>query len=421
MKRRVVITGMGTINPIGKSVEETWKSVEEGKCGIDQITAYDVSERKVKLAGEVKDPGFEDVIDKKDLRKMDRYTKLAIMAAEEAMKDAGFLPEGAEKAVISEEDRAHFGVIASSGIGGISTIENEQMRGVERGFDRVSPHYIPTAISNMAAGHIAIRYGLRGMCSCVVTACASSSNAIGDAFRNVRDGYEDIMLCGGAEAAITPLSIGGFTSMKALTTQTDPKRASIPFDKERSGFVMGEGAGMLVIEEYEHAKKRGAKIYGEIVGYGVSCDAYHITAPTPDGSGAAACMKKAIKDAGIEPKDIDYINAHGTSTPMNDKGETAAIKLAFKDAAKDLKISSTKAMTGHLLGASGAVEAVITMKSICESYIPPTINYSVPDEECDLNIVPNEGIHEEIRYAMSNSLGFGGHNASLVFKRFKEA
>jgi 3-oxoacyl-[acyl-carrier-protein] synthase II len=412
MKRRVVITGMGTMNPIGNNTEETWKSILEEKCGIGEITAYDASDRKVKLAGEVKNPDFESVISKKDLRKMDRYTRFAMMAAAEAMEDAGLKYE--------EEDTTRWGVMVASGIGGIATIENEDHKGAEKGYDRVSPYFIPMAISNMAAGQIAIRYHLKGMCSCVVTACASGANAIGDAFRNIRDGYEDLMLCGGSEAAITPLSMGGFTSMKALCTSEDPSRASIPFDKERSGFVMGEGAGILVLEELEHARKRGAKIYGELAGYGVSCDAYHITAPLPDGSGAAACMKEALSDAGIEAEKIDYINAHGTSTLMNDKGETAAVKLAFGQHAYKLKMSSTKAMTGHLLGASAAVEAVITTLALKNGYYPPTIGYRQPDEECDLDIVANKGIKGEMQYAMSNSLGFGGHNASLVFKKFEE-
>ncbi|MCR4843261.1 MAG: beta-ketoacyl-ACP synthase II, partial [Eubacterium sp.] len=321
MKRRVVITGIGTVNPIGNNVEETWEGIKGGRCGIAPITAYDASERKVKLAGEVKDPDFDSVLDKKELRKMDRYTRFAMMAAAEAMRNAGYT-DGEE--VFGAE---RFGVIFSSGIGGIATIESEHMRGIEKGFDRVSPFYIPMAISNMAAGWIAIKYGLKGICTSEVTACASAANAIGDAFRNIRDGYEDAMVCGGAEAAITELSMGGFTSMKALSKAEDPARASIPFDAERSGFVMGEGAGALVLEEYSRAVERGARIYGEIVGFGANCDAHHITAPLEDGSGAAECMKRAVIDAGIEMKDIEYINAHGTSTTMNDRSETAAVKL----------------------------------------------------------------------------------------------
>lgn len=412
MKRRVVISGLGTINPIGNNKEESWQSVREGRCGIAKITAYDTENRKVKLAAEVKNPDFESVISKKELRKMDRYSRFAMMAADEAIRDSGFEEE--------KEDRSRWGVILASGIGGISTIEAEDHKGEEKGYDRVSPFFIPMAISNMAAGQIAIRYHLQGLCSCTVTACASAANAIGDAFRNIRDGYEDLMLCGGSEAAITPLSMGGFTSMKALCESQDPLRASIPFDRERSGFVMGEGAALLVLEELEHAKKRGAKIYAELVGYGVSCDAHHITAPLADGSGAAACMKRALADAGIEGDKIDYINAHGTSTSMNDRAETAAVKMAFGDHAYRLKMSSTKSMTGHLLGASGALEAVLTSLAIKNAYYPPTIGYQIPDEECDLDLVANKGQEGKIRYAMSNSLGFGGHNASLIFKSYEE-
>lgn len=408
--RRVVITGMGAITPIGKTMSETWDGVKSGKCGIDFITGYDTTDRKVKVAGEIKDFNPEDYFERAEIKKMDRYSMLALIAAEEAVKDAGY-----DFADIADQT----GVLVSSGIGGLATIEAEHARGTEKGFDRVSPFFIPNAIANMAAGRIAIRYGLKGMCSCVVTACASGSNAIGDAFRQVRDGYATAMLCGGSEGCITELGIGGFTSLKALSQSEDPKRASIPFDKERNGFVMGEGAGVLILEELEHAKARNAKIYGEIVGYGANCDAFHITAPAEDGSGAAACMKLAVADAKIELNDVDYINAHGTSTPMNDKCETRAIKAAFGEHAKELMVSSTKSMTGHLLGASGAVEAIITVKALQEGFVPATINYQVPDEECDLDIVPNEGRNADITYAMSNSLGFGGHNASLVFKKYE--
>lgn len=410
-KRRVVITGMGTVNPVGNTVEETWKGIREGVCGIDFITGYDTSDRKVKVAGEVKNLVLEDHIDKRELRKMDRFVALAEIAAEEAVKDAGISFEG-------EEDE--FGVIVSSGIGGLPTIESEHVKGMEKGFDRVSPYFIPSIISNMAPGRIAIRYGLKGMCNCVVTACAGGSNAVGDAFRHIRDGYATGMICGGTESSITPFAIGGFTSLQALSQSTDPNRASIPFDKERNGFVMGEGAGILLLEELEHAKKRGAKIYGEIVGYGANCDAYHITAPSADGSGAAKCMQIALKDAGVEANQVDYINAHGTSTPMNDKCETLAIKAAFGEYAKELYVSSTKGNTGHLLGAAGAVESIIAVKALQDGFIPATINYQVPDENCDLNVVPNKGIEKDIEYAMSNSLGFGGHNASLLFKKYSE-
>ena len=411
MKRRVVITGLGAVTPIGNNIEEMWEGVKTNRCGIDFIKGYDTSSQKVKLAGEVKDLVVEDFIDKKSARKMDRFTQLAVIASKEAMKDSNLQ--------VDEIDATRFGCMISSGIGGLSTIEKEHKKALEKGHDRVSPFYIPMVISNLAAGTVAIEVGAKGMCSCVVTACAGGTNCIGDAFRNIRDGYQDVMLAGGTEAAVTPLGIGGFTSMKALCEATDPKRASIPFDKERSGFVMGEGAGILILEELEHAKKRGAKIYGELVGYGSTCDAYHITAPAPNGEGGARAMIEALKDANIEPKKIDYINAHGTSTPLNDKGETAAVKTAFKDHAYKLAMSSTKSMTGHLLGASGAVEAIITTKALQEGYIPATINYQVPDEECDLDIVPNEGRNQNIEYAMSNSLGFGGHNATIIIKKYE--
>lgn len=407
--RRVVVTGLGAVTPIGNNVSEMWRSVEEGRCGIASITLYDTTDRKVTLAAEVKDFNPEEKLDKKELRKMDRYTQFAMVAAKEAMEDANFDLEA--------EDKTRFGVVVSSGIGGLGTIQNEDLKGNEKGYDRVSPYFIPMAISNMAAGQIAIAYGLQGMCTCVVTACASATNAIGDAFHHIRDGYAEMMLCGGAEASITPLGIGGFTSLKALCQAEDPNRASIPFDKDRSGFVMGEGAGILVLEEYEHAVKRGAHIYCEIVGYGANCDAHHITAPLEDGSGAARCMKLAMADGQVNPADVTYINAHGTSTPLNDKGETAAIKLAFEEQAKNLMVSSTKSMTGHLLGASGAVEGIITALSVANDFVPATINYQVPDEACDLDIVPNQGRNTMVNYAMSNSLGFGGHNASVVFKK----
>lgn len=410
--RRVVITGMGAITPIGNNVQEMWKGVQEGKCGIAPITLYDTTNRKVTLAGEVKNPDFESVIDKRTLRKLDRFTCHALLAADEAMKNSNI--------ELEKENVTRIGVIVSSGIGGLSTIENNQTAGLEKGFDRISPFFIPMSISNMAAGNIAIRYGLEGMCSSVVTACASGTNAIGDSFHYIRDGYAEMMLCGGTEASITPLGIGGFTALKALNQGTDPNRASIPFDKERSGFVMGEGAGILFLEEYEHAKKRNAAIICEIVGYASNCDAYHITAPMSDGAGAARCMELAVLDAKIAPADIDYINAHGTSTPMNDVCETAAIKKAFKEHSSKLMVSSTKSMTGHLLGASGAVEAIITAKGITESFAPATINYQIPDEDCDLDIIPNVGRKTKIRYAMSNSLGFGGHNASIILKKVEE-
>ena len=407
--RRVVITGLGAVTPIGNTVQETWEGVKAGKCGIAPITHYDTADRKVTMAGEVKDLDLESRLDKKELRKMDKFCAYALIAAKEAVEDAG---------ISFEADSDRCGVIVSSGIGGLETIADEHKRGTEKGFDRISPYFIPASISNMAAGRIAIEHGLHGMCSCVVTACAGGTNAVGDAFRHIRDGYAEVMLCGGTESSITEFGIGGFTSLNALSKSTDPMRASIPFDRERSGFVMGEGAGILVMEELEHALARGAKIYAEVAGYGANCDAHHITAPLEDGSGAAKCMQMALRDGNVVPEQIDYINAHGTSTPLNDKGETRAVKLAFGEHAKKLMISSTKSMTGHLLGASGAVEAVITTLAVKHNFAPATINYQLPDEDCDLDIVPNQGRKAEINYAMSNSLGFGGHNASIIVKKF---
>jgi 3-oxoacyl-[acyl-carrier-protein] synthase II len=411
-KRRVVITGMGAVTPIGNTVTDSWASVKAGRCGIEPITRYDTSAMKVKLAGEVKNLDVDAILGKRETRKMDRFTQLALIASDEAFANSGLQPE--------QEDLSRCGVLFASGIGGFETTEINYARGAAKGYDSVSPFFIPMAISNIAAGQMAIRYGFRGMCSCVVTACASGTNAIGDAFRHIRDGYAEVMLCGGAEATITPLAMGGFTSMKALTESKDPLRASIPFDRERSGFVMGEGAGALVLEAYEHACKRGAKIFAEVVGYGASCDAYHITAPEPAGVGGTACMTQAMSDAGVTPEQVDYINAHGTSTPMNDRGETLAIHQAFGNHAAKLMVSSTKSMTGHLLGAAGAVEAVLTALSLQEGYIPATIGYQMPDPDCDLDIVPNQGREQAIQYALSNSLGFGGHNAALLLKRWEE-
>lgn len=409
--RKVVITGIGMITPVGNNTNDSWNAVKNGECGIGPITHYDTEGRKVTLAGEVKNYDPSASIDPKELRKMDKFVQFAMTAAKEAVENSGL--------DMATEDTERMGVIVSSGIGGFSTIQSEVIKGNEKGYDRVSPYFIPQIISNMAAGQIAIKYGLNGMCTCVVTACAGGTNAVGDAFHRIRDGYEDVMLCGGTEACITDIGIGGFTSMRALHTGTDPKRASIPFDKERSGFVMGEGAAILVLEEEEHAKKRGAEIIAEVSGYGANCDANHITAPLEDGSMAAKCLTLALKDAGVSPEDIDYINAHGTSTHLNDAGETKAIKLAFSDKAKELMVSSTKSMTGHLLGAAGAVEAGFTALALKDGFVPATIGYEVPDEECDLDIVPNEGRKLDIKYAMSNSLGFGGHNACLVFKKYE--
>ena len=407
-KRRVVVTGLGTVNPTGNTVEESWKGIREGKVGIGEITAFDSSAFSVHLAGEVKEFHPETVFDKRELKHMARFTQFAMIAAEEAMLDSGI------SGTLPPEE---MGVIVSSGIGGLKTIEEEHTKGEQKGFERVSPFFIPMSISNMAAGEIAIRHKLKGLCICPVTACAGGSNAVGDAFHRIRDGYETAMLCGGTEAAISELGIGGFATMKALSPATEVSRASIPFDKERSGFVMGEGAGILILEEREHALKRGAKIYAEIVGYGANCDAYHITSPAPGGEGAAACMELALKDAGVTASEIDYINAHGTSTHLNDLGETAAVKTVFKDRAYSVPISSTKSMTGHLLGAAGAVEAIFSVLALRDGFIPGTMNYQVKDEELDLDYVLNKGREKELRYTMSNSLGFGGHNACLVFKK----
>ena len=409
---RVVITGMGAVTPIGNDVEALFTSIKEGNCGIAPITHFDTTDYKVKLAAEVKDLDMEQYFNKRDLKFNDRFTQFARIAAKQAMEMAGLTKD--------EADSERYGCLVASGIGGISTIETSEKTMEERGPSRVSPYFIPMALSNLAAGQIAIDWGLRGTCECVVTACAAGANAIGEAFRKIRDGYEDVMVTGGAEASITPLSIAGFQSMRALHTGTDPERASIPFDAERSGFVMGEGAGILVLESLTHAKARNATILGEIVGYGASCDAHHITAPLNDGSGGAKAMVNAITDAGIQKEDIAYINAHGTSTSLNDKAETLAVKAAFGEHAKHLAISSTKSNTGHLLGASGAVEAIICVKALKECIIPATIHYEKADPDCDLDIVPNKCRKQNYTYAMSNSLGFGGHNASLIFKKWED-
>ena len=411
-KRRVVITGLGAVTPLGLTMQDSWDAAKRGECGIGPITQYDTTGQKVTLAGEVK--GFDPLtfLDKKEVRKLDRCVQLALCAADEAVRSAALSVE--------QEDAGRCAVFFASGIGGFSTVQTECLKGEEKGYDRVSPYFIPMAIANMAAGNIAIRLGFHGMCTCPVTACASGTNAVGDAFRHVRDGYAEVALAGGTESTITSLAVGGFTSLHALHTGADPKRASIPFDAQRSGFVMGEGAGALVLEEYEHAKRRGAPILAEVAGYGAGCDAYHITAPSPDGSGAAAAMNAALADGGVRPEQVGYINAHGTSTPMNDAGETAAVKLAFGEHAAQLAISSTKSMTGHLLGASGAVEAAFTALALRDGFLPPTVNYQVPDPACDLDVVPCEGRAADIRYALSNSLGFGGHNASILLKKWEE-
>lgn len=410
-KRRVVITGLGTVNPTGNTVAESWAAVKQGVCGVGPITLYDTSNSKTKLAAEVKNFDPAAILDKRECRKMARFTQFALTAAIEAMADAGIKME--------QEDAARFATIVSAGIGGLPNMEEEHAKGEQKGFDRVSPFFVPMTIANMAAGQIAIRFGLKGYCYAPVTACAGGTNAIGDAFHRIRDGYEDLAIAGGAESCISPLGVGGFTSMKALTTATDPNRASIPFDAERGGFVIGEGAGLLVLEELEHAKARGARIYAEVVGYGTNCDAHHITAPAPGGVGGAACMQLALADAGLAPEAIGYINAHGTGTPLNDSCETAAIKAAFGAHAAKLRISSTKSMTGHLLGAAGGVEGVFTALALHEGFLPATINLQQPDPACDLDYIPNQGVAEQVEYALSDSLGFGGHNAAVIFKRWE--
>lgn len=414
IKRRVVITGLGTVNPTGNTAAESWAAVRRGECGVAPITAFDTTDFKIKLAAEVKNFDPAARMDKRDARKMARFTQFAVAAAAEAMEDCGLVGDA-----LNEADAQRFATVISSGVGGLPTIEEEHARGEAKGFERVSPFFVPMAIANMAAGQVAIRFGLKGMCTCPVTACAGGTNAIGDAFHLIRDGYADLALCGGTESCISPLGVGGFSSMKALSTATDPNRASIPFDAERGGFVIGEGCGLLVLEELEHAKARGAKIYAEMVGYGATCDAHHITAPAPNGEGGARSMALALADAGIAPEQVGYINAHGTGTHLNDSGETAAIKTVFGEHAHHLAVSSTKSMTGHLLGGAGGVEGVFTALALHDGFLPATINLQQPDPECDLDYIPNEGRAQQVDYAMSDSLGFGGHNACVVFKRWE--
>ncbi|WP_297521272.1 beta-ketoacyl-ACP synthase II [uncultured Clostridium sp.] len=413
MGNRVVITGMGAITPVGNDILKFWENIKAGVCGIDKIDAenyFDTTDFNVDIAGMVKDFNADEYIGKKEAKRMDRFTHLAIKAGDEALEDS--------KLDIKTLNANRVGVIIGSGIGGNATIEEQVTNLITKGPRRVSPFYIPSSIINSVAGMLSMRYGAKGIAASVVTACASGSSAIGDAYRQIKHGYMDVMIAGGTEAAILPSSIAGFSNLKALSTTKDPKNASIPFDKNRNGFVMGEGAGIVILESLESAKKRNAKIYAEIVGYGATSDAYHITAPAPDGEGAARAMELAINEALINIQEVGYINAHGTSTPINDKTETKAIKLCFGDYANNIPISSTKGMTGHLLGAAGAIETIICAKALEDSFIPATIGLKTQDEECDLDYVPNEGRNQAIEYAMTNSLGFGGHNVSLLLRKW---
>lgn len=412
MKSRVVITGLGVISPVGNNKETFWYSLINGISGIGPITHFDTTGYSTRIAGEVK--GFDPTsfIDKKEARRMDRYSQFAVSAAKMAVEDA--------ELDMKSVDRHRVGVILGSGIGGVATMEEQKQVLLEKGPGRISAFFVPMMISNMAAGQISIALGAYGINETVVTACASGTNAIGDAFKVIQRGDADIMFSGGTEAPITPLSVAGFCAMKAMSTRNEePERASRPFDQDRDGFVIGEGSGILVLESLEHAQKRGAKIYAEIVGYGATADGYHITAPAPEGEGGARAMAKALEDAGLKPEDVDYINAHGTSTDLNDKGETQAINKVFGAAAAKLAVSSTKSVTGHLLGAAGAVEAIACALTITHNVIPPTMNYETPDPECNLDYVPNQARETEVNVAMSNSLGFGGHNASIILKKFK--
>ena len=412
MKRRVVVTGLGAVTPIGNDVESFWNGLKEKKVGIAPITAFDTTEYKAKLAAEVKDFDPKACMDPKTAKRMERFSQFAVAASKEALEDAGISMEN--------EDPYRVGVCVGSGIGSLQAVEKEYEKIRTKGPGRVNPLLVPMMISNMAAGNISIQLGLKGKCTNVVTACASGTNCIGDAFRAIQYGDAEVMLAGGAEGCICETGVAGFTSLTALSTSTDPMKASRPFDKDRDGFVLGEGAGVVVLEELEHAKKRNANILAEVVGYGATADAFHITSPAEDGSGAARAMENAMKEAGVAPEQVDYINAHGTGTHHNDLFETRAIKLAFKDAAKDVKINSTKSMVGHLLGAAGAVEFIVCVKSILDGFIHQTVGTTETEEELDLNYMIGAPAEQEVRYAMSNSLGFGGHNGTLLVKKYEE-
>ncbi|MED3623107.1 beta-ketoacyl-ACP synthase II [Neobacillus thermocopriae] len=410
-KRRVVVTGVGAVTPLGNDVETTWKGILEGKSGIGPLTRLNADDYPAKVAAEVKDFNPENFIEKKDARKMDRFTQFAVASALMAVKDANL--------EINEQNSHRVGVWIGSGIGGMETFEQQFETFQKRGYKRVSPFFVPMMIPDMATGQVSITLGARGFNSCTVTACATGTNSIGDAFKVIQRGDADVMIAGGSEAPITKMSVAGFCANTALSTNPDPRTASRPFDKNRDGFVIGEGCGIVILEELEHALARGAKIYAEIVGYGATGDAYHITAPAPGGEGGARAMKMALNDAGLKPEDIDYINAHGTSTEYNDKFETLAVKEVFGEHAYRLAMSSTKSMTGHLLGAAGAVEAIFTVLAMQDNMLPPTMNYETPDPECDLDYVVNAARPKEIKAAMSNSLGFGGHNATIVFRKYE--
>ncbi|OGP43962.1 MAG: beta-ketoacyl-[acyl-carrier-protein] synthase II [Deltaproteobacteria bacterium GWD2_42_10] len=413
MKRRVVVTGIGVISPLGTGIEKNWKRILEGRSGIRRITKFDATNFPVQIAGEVPDFNPDDFIEKKEIKKMDTFIQYALAASIMAQKDAGL--------EITSDNAERVGVYIGSGIGGLPAIEHWHSILKEKGPDRITPFFIPMVLINLASGQVSIRLGAKGPNTCAVTACATGTHSIGDAYNLIRNGEADAMVAGGTESTITPLCIAGFNAMKALSTNNaEPQKASRPFDKNRDGFVVAEGAGVIVLEEAESAKKRGARIYAEIIGYGMNADAYHMTTPSPDGEGAERCISLAIKSAQINPHEVDYINAHGTSTYYNDLYETMAVKTVFKEHAKKLAISSTKSMTGHLLGAAGGVEAVFTALSLYQGIMPPTINYENPDPECDLDYVPNKAREKKIKIAISNSFGFGGTNAALVFKKFQD-
>jgi 3-oxoacyl-[acyl-carrier-protein] synthase II len=408
--RRVVVTGVGVVSPVGTGNQKNWDAITSGTSGVDYITRFDASDMPVKIAGEVKDFVAEDFIEKKEIKKMDLFIQYALGAAHFAMEDSGL--------VINEENAERVGVLVGAGLGGLPTIERYHSALLEGGYKKISPFFIPMLIINLAPGHISIKYGAKGPNISSVSACATGTHSIGDAYHMIKRGDADAMIAGGTESTVTPLGIGGFAVMKALSTfDGDPKFASRPFEKNRDGFILAEGAGIVILEEYESAKKRGAKIYGEIAGYGMSGDAYHLTAPAPNGEGAARCIRMALRTAGVNPEDVDYVNAHGTSTPFNDLYESIAIKTVFGDHTKKLMVSSTKSMTGHLLGAAGGIEAIYSLMAMKNGVIPPTINYHEQDPECDLDYVPNTARDAKINCVISNSFGFGGTNATLLFKR----